>query len=173
MDFLDKINDLVQSGLMPNPITLIAQLLATFIIFLAFKHWVWKPMNELISKRQSVIIDELESARQAKEEAASLRNEYEVNLEEAKIEANKIIDTAKSQALETKEQMIDEAEKEAAYKLEKAEKEIALERKKMQEELRAHLVDIAFSAAEKLVNENIDDDKNRKLIDQFIEEVGE
>lgn len=172
MGFSDTIKQIVDNGLIPNPITLIAQLLATFILFMVIKHWVWKPMTELLYKRQEVIVDELESAKRAREDADTLKLEYEEDLKKAKLNANEILEKAKVQALKQKEQIIFDAEKEVLYKLEKAEKDIELERSKAQAELKSEFVDIAFYAAEKLVNENIDKDKNKKLIDKFIEEVG-
>jgi len=170
---VDTINDLVKSGLFPNPITLLAQLLATLFLFYILKNWIWIPMNEFLQKRQEVIIDELESARSAREQAENIHEEYKENLKNAKIEANYILENARIQGLETKDDIINKAEKEAAYKIEKAEKEIETERAKIEAELKAHVVEIALTAAEKLVKEVLDNKKNRQLIDQFIEEVGE
>jgi len=47
------------------------------------------------------------------------------------------------------------------------------ERTSMEAQLKNQLVDIAFSAAEKIVQDNFDNNKNRQLIDKFINEVGE
>ncbi|QVK17783.1 F0F1 ATP synthase subunit B [Mycoplasmatota bacterium] len=169
----EKLSDLVRGGLYPNPITFLTQVIATLILFYLLKRWVWKPMREFLAKRSDVIVGELESAKQARIEAEKLKEEYTTDLNNAKDEAGRIIENARIQALETKEMMISEAEKEASYKLEKAKKDIEQERLKAEAELKTELIDIAFSAAEKLVDENIDDKKNRKLIDKFITEIGE
>ncbi|MDF2699147.1 MAG: synthase subunit [Haloplasmataceae bacterium] len=168
-----KIGDLVQGGLFPNLITFFTQILATLILFYFLKKLVWKPVQEMLAKRSEVIVAELESAKAAKFEAEAMKAEYENDLKNAKAEANKMMENARIQALESKTLIIQEAEKEAAYKVEKATKEINLERDKAAKALKAHVVDIAFIAAEKLVHENLDDKKNRQLIDKFIEEVGE
>ncbi len=167
----EKLSNLVQGGLYPNLITFLTQIISTLILLYFLKRLVWKPMREFLAKRSEEIVGELEGARQARLDVEKMKEEYTSDLHNAKVEAGKIIDNARSQALDTKQEIIAEAEKVAAYKLDKAEKEIDLERSKIEKELKSHLIDIAFSAAEKLVNENIDDNKNRELIDKFIKEV--
>lgn len=172
MDLLRaKLGDLVTGGLFPNYITFITQILSTIILFLFLKNLVWEPMREFLAKRSNVIVGELESAKQARLEAEQMREEYVADLKHAKAEAANILENARKQALELKQQIVSEAEKEASYKLEKADKDINAERSRIEQELKSHVIDIAFSAAEKLVNENINDSKNRQLIDKFIKEV--
>jgi F-type H+-transporting ATPase subunit b len=169
----DTLRQIVESGLLPNGITFLAQLISTLILFFGLKRFVWGPMQELLEKRKDVIVGELESAKSAREEAQELKDKYAVELNTAKEEANKIVENAKSHALESKQMIISEAEKEAAYKREKAEKDIQQERNSLEKEIKAQAIEIAFAAAEKLVNENMDDLKNRQMVEKFIEEVGE
>jgi|SRR5690554_196014 len=169
----DALRDIVNNGLLPNPITFIAQLISTFILFYFLKSKVWKPMQKFLAKRKEVIVGELESARNLNEEAKKNKELSEHDLIRVKEEALQVIENARSQAMYIREEIIKEAEKEAAYILEKAEKSIAQDKAKLESELKTQLVDIALIAAEKLVSENIDDSKNRQLIDKFINEVGE
>lgn len=168
-----KLSDLVQNGLYPNLITFLTQIISTLILFLFLKRLVWQPMRDFLAQRSEVIVGELEGAKQARLDAEKLKEEYTADLKHAKDEAGKIVENARQRALETKENIISEAEREAQYKLEKAKKDIEQERSKAEEELKSQIIDIALSAAEKLVDENIDEMKNRKLIDKFIKEVGE
>jgi len=172
-DIGEILRELVQGGLYPNPITFLTQVISTIILLYFLKRLVWKPMREFLKKRSDVIVGELEGAKKARLEAEAMKEEYLTDLKNAKNEAGSILDNARLQALETKEMIIAQAEKEAAYKFEKAEIQIEQERAKAEVELKGKLIEIAFSAAEKLVNENIDNQKNRTLIDKFINEVGE
>jgi F-type H+-transporting ATPase subunit b len=169
----ETLEQIVKSGLLPNGVTFIAQLLSTLILFLALKRFVWKPIQVMLEKRKDVIIGELEGAKAAREEAQALKDQYANELQGAKQNALSIVENARSQALETKENILKEAEKEASYKKDKAEKDIQLERARVEKELKAQAIEIAFAAAEKLVNANVDDDKNRQLINNFIQEIGE
>ncbi len=173
MDISKRLSDLVQGGLFPNIITFLTQIISTLILFYFLKRLVWKPMQEFLAKRSDAIVGELEGAKKAHLEAESMKLKYENDLKSAQDKAGMILENARVQALETKEGIISEAQREAEYKIEKANKQILLEKSKVEQELKNQAIDIAFSAAEKLVNENIDDDKNRRLIDKFITEVGE
>lgn len=169
----EVIEELVREGLFPNVPTVIAQLLATLILFLVLKKLVWKPMTEFLNKRQEVIIGELESAKQANNEANQLKQEYEEALGEAKTKAQNIVETAKIQAEERKEVILEEAKKEANYTKEKALLDIEQERAIAEKELKEHVVEVALEAAEKIINENVNNETNRKMINDFIKEVGE
>lgn len=169
----ELLEHIVQSGLLPNPITFVAQLISTVILFYLLKRLVWKPMQNFLDERKEVIVGELESAKASNEEAQRNKDETVKQLNEAKQQALNIVDAAKSQAVESKEIIIKEAEKEALYKLEKAEKEIEQDRRKAEKEIKARAIELAFVAAEKLINENVDNQKNQKMIEQFIDEVGE
>lgn len=167
-----KLSQLVEGGLYPNIITFLTQLIATVILFCFLKKWVWKPMQEYLAKRSNVIVDELESARLAKEEAFRMKEEYESELKQAKDEAKTIIMNAQEQAKLRREEIIAQAEKEAAYIIEMANKQIEQEKANVEKELKSQVVDLAFLAAEKILTENLDQDKNRHLIDKFLNEVG-
>ena len=172
MEQIAKAIERLIDGLYLNPITFITQIIATLILFLVIKHFFWKPMLEFLEKRQSVIVNELETAKSAKEDALELKVNYEEKLNDAKKQASEIVESARQQALETKSKIVKEAEQEAIYRIEKAEEQIKHERKKAEAEIKKHVVNLTFTAVEKLVEKNIDQDKNRQLIDQFIEEVG-
>lgn len=169
----EVLDEIVKSGLFPNPITFIAQLISTFILFYFLKSKVWKPMQNLLEKRRETIVGELESAKALNEEAKKNKELSETELQNAKAEAISMIDNARVQALDVRDSIIKEAEEEAQYILEKAEKALEQERFKLEKELKGQVIDIAFIAAEKIVNDNIDESKNRELIDKFINEIGD
>ena len=53
----DALQDLINSGVIPNPLTFIAQIISTLVLFYFLKRWVWKPMTEFLDKRRQVIVD--------------------------------------------------------------------------------------------------------------------
>ena len=59
----------IQGNLLPNLLTMITQLLATLLIFLMFKKFLWKPVREILAKRSSAMQGELDTARKYSEEA--------------------------------------------------------------------------------------------------------
>ena len=53
---------------------------------------------------------------------------------------------------------------------EKAKNDIDIERKKMKEEFTNEVIDVALSAASKVVEREINESDNKKLIESFIKE---
>jgi F-type H+-transporting ATPase subunit b len=167
----EALNEVVKSGLLPNPISFVAQLISTFILFYFLKRLVWKPMQELLEKRKDVIVGELESAKTLNENAKRDKELSQLELAKVKDDSIRMIELAKVQANEARENILKEAAKEAQYKVQKAEKEIERERVLAEKEIKARAIEIGFSVAEKLVNENLDDQRNRKMVESFIDEV--
>lgn len=169
----DALNEVVKSSLFPNPWTFAAQIISTIILFLFLKSKVWKPMQEFLKKRSDVIIDELESARILNEEAQQNKEKLDKELDEIRIQTAQMMEEAKQQALNTKEVMIKAAEEEALYVKQKAEKDIARDRERAEANIKEQAVELAFAAAEKLIQKNLNTENNKKMIDDFIHELGE
>ena len=82
------------------PWTFIAQILNLFIQMYLIKRFLFKPVNEILAKRQALTDKEISDAREAKADADKIREEYEGQMAGAKAEANKIISDAKKDAQE-------------------------------------------------------------------------
>ncbi len=147
----EVLDEIVNSGLIPNPISFFAQLISTIVLFFFLKSKVWKPMQAFLAKRKEVIVGELESARTLNEEAKVNKAISDEELANIKSESIKLIDNAKKQAEDVRENIIHEAEKEAAFIIETAHQSMEKERTSMEAQLKNQLVDIAFSAAEKII----------------------
>jgi F-type H+-transporting ATPase subunit b len=91
----------------------------------------------------------------------------------AKAEANEIITAATKTAEQKSDEIIGDANRKAAAAKVKAEAEIAQERKKAVNELKNEIGGIAIDLAGKVIEREISEDDHRKLIDEFIENVGE
>jgi F-type H+-transporting ATPase subunit b len=64
-----------------------------------------------------------------------------------------------------------EATERADELVKKAQAEIEGEKAKLIVELRTKVVDLSLAAAEKVIGENMDTDKNRRLVQDFINQV--
>ncbi|MGN0576493.1 MAG: hypothetical protein ACI4J2_10740, partial [Ruminococcus sp.] len=65
---------------------------------------------------------------------------------------------------------IQNSQSEARNIIDNANKTIENERKRAMQEAQSHIADLAIAAASKIIGENLDDDKNRKLVDEFLAE---
>ena len=155
------------------PWTLIAQILNLFLQMYLIKRFLFKPINEIIEKRRKMATEELDSARVLNEEAEALKNEYEANIAEAKEKANEIIASANRSALSRSDEIIAEANKEATAIKNKAEADILQERKKAINDIKNEIGSMAVDIAGKVIEREVNADDHEKLINEFIENVGE
>lgn len=155
------------------PWTFIAQICNLFIQVFLIKKFLIKPVKEIIEKRKQLATKELDEARVSNEEAAKLKAEYEQNLADAKNEANEIIASANRTASSKSEEIISNANKEAAAIRNKAEADIELERKAAVNGVKNEIGSMAVDIANKIIEREVNEEDHKKLIDEFIENVGE
>ena len=155
------------------PWTFIAQILNLFIQMYLIKRYLFKPVNEILEKRQALTDKEITEAREAKENADKVRTEYEGQMANARAEANKIVSDAKKDAMDQADRMIKDAEEQAHNIKVKAEADIEQEKKKAINEAKDQIGGLALDIAGKVVEKEIKEEDHRKLIDEFISSVGE
>ena len=155
------------------PWTLIAQLLNLFIQVMLIKKFLFKPIREVLAKRKALADAELADAAKAKEEAEALKSEYEESMKQARDKANDILNTAQKSASQQSEEIIREANAQAVSIKAKAERDIEQERRKAVNEIKDEIGDMAMEIAGKVIGREINSSDHEKLIDDFINKVGE
>ena len=164
-----KIQDLVTI----DPWVLLAQLLNLFIQVMLIKKFLFKPIREVLAKRKAMADAEIADATRAKEEAESLKSEYEASMKQARDKANDILATAQKSAAQQSEEIIREANAQAVSIKSKAERDIEQERRKAVNEIKDEIGDMAMEIAGKVIGREINSSDHEKLIDDFINKVGE
>jgi len=164
-----KIQDLVTI----DPWVLLAQLLNLFIQVMLIKKFLFKPIREVLAKRKAMADAEIADATRAKEEAESLKSEYEASMKQARDKANDILATAQKSAAQQSEEIIREANAQAVSIKSKAERDIEQERRKAVNEIKDEIGDMAMEIAGKVIERELNANDHEKLIDEFINKVGE
>lgn len=155
------------------PWTFIAQILNLFIQMYLIKRFLFKPINAILDKRKAMADAEIQQARREKNEAMTLKSSYENSLTQAKAEANSILQNAQKDAAARSEAIINDAQSQAANLKAKAEADILQEKKKAVNDIKNEIGGIAMEIAGKVVEREINEEDHKKLIDEFIENVGE
>ncbi len=155
------------------PWTLIAQILNLFIQMYLIKRFLFKPINEILQKRRELADQEIRQARDAKAEADSLKEQYESGLAQARDEAAQIVQSAQKEAERKADETVREAQKQAAGIRARAEADIEQERKKAINEVKDEIGGLAMDIAGKVMEREISEEDHRRLIDDFIQKVGE
>ena len=155
------------------PWTMIAQFLNLMIQLFLIKKFLFKPINEILEKRRQMTDKEIDDARQAKAEADDLKNQYESGIANAREEAARIVQSAQKEAQGRADELVQEAQAKAAGIKAQAEADIAQERKKAINEVKNEIGGLAMDIAGKVVEKEINEADHKKLIDDFIKNVGE
>ncbi len=153
------------------PWTVVFQILNLFLQMFLIKKFLFKPVNDILAKRQEMTDAKLKEAAEAKQAADTAREEYEQNMARAKEEAAGIISAAQKEAAEAADAVVREAQAQAAGMKARAEAQIEQERKKAINTLKDEVGDLAMDIAGKVVEKEISADDHRKLIDEFINAV--
>ena len=138
------------------------------ILFILLRIFLFKPINKMKADRTRTIQDNLDSAEKAKTEAEELRQQYEESISEAKEKANQIIMKAHEDAESERSAIIRKSQEEAEKIVADADKTIENERKRVLRQAQSEIADLAIEAASKIIGENVDDEKNRRLVDKFL-----
>lgn len=138
------------------------------ILFVLLRIFLFKPLNKMKEERTRTIQENLDSAEKAKAEAEEMKEQYENTIGDAKEEAKSIIMKAHEDAESERAAIIKKAHEEADQKVAEADKEIENERKKVLRQAQSEIADLAIEAASKIVGANVDDEKNRRLVDEFL-----
>lgn len=156
-----------------DPDTIILTLLNTLILFLVLKHFLFNKVNKVLEDRKNDISTAYENADKAEENAKELEAEYTHKLENAKEESAQIIRSATKKAQQRSDNIIAEAKAEASGIMDKAYAEIEREKRRAVNDIKNEITDIAFEAAKRVVEKEIDTQENERLIEEFINNVGE
>lgn len=162
----------VLGQLIPNPLTMLVQLCSTLILFLLMKKFLWPSVKTYLGKRSEKMQSDLEVSEQAKQDALSDRQKALVQLNEASDKAEQIVSAAVKQAKEEKAGILAQADKEADAARKKAHEQIEAERQAMYDDMKREMVEVALSAAGKLLGEQNPEELDRDAIDAFVKEAG-
>ena len=161
----------VQGSLMPNLYTMIVQLTATLIIFLCIKKWLWKPVKNILAKRADAMQASLDSAFEQNEEARVNLEASRKELNDAKESSREIIDAARQEAVNLKNEIVSDAKRQAQAKLDQADEKIAKAKADAQSDLHDEMVSVAMAAVSKLLDEKATSKDDEEAIDKYIKEV--
>ena len=148
-------------------------LLNTLIIFFVAKKFLFGPVMKIITDRQQEIDGMYTQAGEAKENAEKLQQEYEDKLSEAAATSEELVRQATARAQSREEEILRQANQRAEAILSKATADIAQEKKKALNDAKDEISVIALAIAGKVVGRELDAVDQSKLVDSFIEELGE
>ena len=147
----------------------------TTLVFLALLFILWKyawgPVLSAVEARENRIQDALDQAANEREEAARLLAEHREQMADARRRAQELIAEGREAGEKLRQDIEDKARSEGQALIERAKETIEREKEAAIETLRRESVDLALAAAAKLIQENLDEAKDRQLVMGYIDDL--
>ncbi len=144
-----------------------------FIVFLVL---IWtfalKPVTKMLSDRQTRIEQGLKDAEQARRDRETAETERLATLTEARREASEILARAQKVSQESRDADIAATREELERLRARAADEIVAEKARAIADVRAEVADLALLAAGRVVGETMTDDRQRRLVEEFLSTSG-
>ena len=151
--------------------------LFTLLNFLAVlyvgKRFLWGPVMKIIQDRQKEIDNMYSEADTARSSAMAMEAEYKEKLTVAVETGERIVKDATVRGQAREEEILRQANEEADAIRRKAQDDIARDKKKAVDEAKSEIAGLALDIAGKVVGQSMDTQAHTKLVDQFIDQLGE
>lgn len=151
-------------------INLLFTVINLVVWYLLIKKFLFKPVNNIISKREEAIADRYREAEQEKVQAGEQKQKYEALQSSIQDEKTKVMQKAQEDAREAYRQIFDEANRKAGEIMEDSRKTAELEHTKMVERAEKEIRSLLFEAASEGMQKK---DNNSELYDKFLIKAGE
>ena len=143
------------------------------ILYWLISKFLYKPVKNMLEKRQSTIDGAYKEAEDAKNKALSDKEAYEQKLLDAKNEADGMLEEATVIARNREDKIIKDAKAEAEGIINRAKEQAELETKKAENAIKDEIVKVGTLIAEKMIDREISVEDHKNMIDSFIEEIGD
>lgn len=152
---------------------IVISLINLLLLFLILKRFLFKPVKNVLSQRKASIDADYADAAEAKREAAETKEAWEAKLANARSEADGLIDEARRSAKLRSDEIIAAAGDKAESIIRRAEADAELEMRKARAIIKHEIVDVSTQLSEKMLEREINAEDHRKLIDSFIDGIGD
>ncbi len=141
------------------------------IMFPLVAQFYTTPFGEMLDQRNKELESTFAEAVELRNEMSELKSDYERRLAETEADAREKIQAQIREAQELRKTLMAEASAKADELVKRAQDEIAQEKERALTGIRVHVANLTLQAAEKVLAENMDTERNRRLIDDFLDKV--
>ena len=162
-----------QNPILPAVNELIWGTIAFFILLFVMYRTVWPSVDKAFKDRRANIEGKLEKAEKDREEAEQLLEQYRRRLRDAEDETQRILEEARANADRVRRELLAKAETDAGRELDRARQAIRAERDQAIRQLRNEVGTLAVELATRVVGDSLDRDRQLRLVDEYIENLGD
>jgi F-type H+-transporting ATPase subunit b len=160
-------------GLMSLQVNLMFWTLLIFVVlYFLLSKFAFPKILGAVEAREKALEDAIEGAKRDREAAAKLLQEHQAAIDASRGEAQKLIADSRAVAEKMRADMLEQTRREQQDLLERARREIDSEKDRAIAQLRREAVDLALAGASKVIEQNLETDKNRKLVESYLSSIG-
>lgn len=141
------------------------------ILFPVIRSFFVAPLATAINERTTELERTFSEAENLRHEMTQMKSDYEQRLATTEAAARETIQAQIKEAQALRQQIMAEATAKADELKQQAIADIEQEKSKVITELRLEAVNLTMMATERILGENIDQDRNRKLVQDFIDKA--
>ncbi len=151
--------------------SLFAEMFAFFLFVLFTMKVIWPMLEKPLAEREKTIADGLANADKAKQELAQAHGQAGDILRQARDKAAEAVNVANQQASHILEEARKESQAERQRQVEAAKAEIQQELNRAKTALRGEVAAIALTAAERIIEREIDAKAHKALLDELAGQI--
>jgi len=150
----------------------LTQIIGFLLMVWILRRFAWGPLLALLDARRNAIAGEFKEAERLKAEAEESKARFEQEMRSIDAHARQKLNEAVTEGQKVAAEIKSQAQQEAQARLQRAEDEIEREREKAKETLKEQVIHLSMRTAEKILRQKLDDPAQRKLVAEFVDEVG-
>jgi F-type H+-transporting ATPase subunit b len=141
------------------------------VVWFILSKYAFKPITAAVEAREKALEDAIAAAKADREEAARVLEEQRRQIGAARGEAQKMIVEGRAVGEKMRAEMIEETRGQQQEMLARARREIGAEKNRAIAELRREAVELAIAGAGKVIEKNLDNESNRKIVESFLSSI--
>lgn len=157
----------------PHLGTIIWTIITFLVVLLVLRKFAWPPLLAALDEREQRISDALAEAERVRQEAEEVLHKHRQQLAVADEEARRIVAEARTAGAHVRQTIVSQAREEAERMIDQARTSIESEQRTAIADLRRETANLAVQAAGVLIDANLDDERNRALVDDLIAKIPE
>jgi len=154
-----------------NPGLIIWTIITFALLVVVLGKFAWKPLLQALQSREQEIADSLKKAEEAKKDAERMMQENKIAMEKASTETARLIAEGRAMAEQLKSDIVAKANESAKKMLDQAKDEISREKDSAMAQLRSEVAELSISVAEKILDESLDNAKQKKMVDKVLQQL--
>ena len=154
-----------------NGTLFVFQLINFAIVAVILWFLILKPLTKKMSERQKMIDDSIDNAKKIETNLGMSERKYQEKIDQAKVDANKLMEKSQQEALQAGEAAKTKAKEEIEQLVEQVRKNIKIERDQSIAEIKEQAANLIISATEKMISGKLDSTKDKKIIEEAMEDI--